>query len=317
MQLHDQETRTQVASQIRETGSRRPAVWVAVAGALIVTIGVSAYLIGSGGSGVSTVAGDGVLTVGVMTDFDALPFSDSTAEPVTGFEVELLEEMARRAGLTTATAEPLSSYSPAALHHLALAETGVVDVVAQGVYVGLYEHLREHADEPQFGSIDASRADNPATFTIPYYFDDFAVVVNTVRNADIRSLDDLGPEDEISVWEDSPADVWAVRNLVPSGVRVRRVTSGSALSPLASAAISDVVAVVHSAPIAERLVAGEADLEIVQVIDAKYPLAFAIDPSNPDLHSALNTALDDMIADGTYDSIHQRWFADSAGSVAP
>lgn len=318
MQTQDHQTSTETPMGITKARPGRLGTLAIGLGALIIAIGAAAFVIGSGSGGVATVAGDGVLTIDVMTDLDALPFTDSTTEPAVGFEVDLLAEMATRAELTIETAESLSSFSPAALHHLALAEQGAVDVVAQGLFQGFYEHLIENADQPQFNGIDASRGGNPAMFTVPYFLDDFAVIVNTTVHPEIRSLDDLGPADEVSVWEDSAADVWAVRNLAPDGVEVRRVTSGSVVAPLATAAsIGNVVAVVHSLPISERLVAENPDLEIVAVIDAKYPLAFAVDPANPELLSALDQALEAMIADGTYDRIYGSWFQDAGGSVAP
>lgn len=313
--MQTQERATPDARIESANASRRGAA-VAIVVVTIAAVGVAAFLLRSD-NGIATVAGDGVLTVEIMTDYNALPFADSTGDPVSGFDVDLLAEMASRAGLTVETTEPLSSFSPAALHHLLLAEQGSVDVVAQGLYTGIYEYLAANPNADQFRGIDVTRAENPALFTDPYYLEDFALIVDPVANPDIRSTSDLGSETAVSVWEDSAADAWVVANLEPSGVTVRRTTNSSPLAPLAAAAINDVVAVIHSLPRAEALLAENPALEIVEVIEAGQPLGFAVNPSNPELHAALNEALRAMVADGTYGSIYDRWFEDDSGSVAP
>jgi polar amino acid transport system substrate-binding protein len=52
------------------------------------------------------------------------------------------------------------------------------------------------------------------------------------------------------------------------------------------------------------------NLEVVQPIDTdeKYGLAFSKD--NPELRDAVNGALEEIIKDGTYETIFTKWFPD-------
>ncbi|MBT8202095.1 MAG: transporter substrate-binding domain-containing protein [Acidimicrobiia bacterium] len=270
------------------------------------------------GGAVKTVAGDGTLTVDFRTDFAALPYSDTSGDTAIGFEVDILSEAATRSELVMEPAESLGEFSPAALHHLWLAEKGDVDVVAQGLFPGLYAYLEAYADAEQFRGIDAARAQSPALFTDPYYLEDFGFAVNVELHPEIRSLADLEAGMTVATYEDAAADLWVVENLVPNGIDVSRVTNGSVLSPLSAAAFAgNVVGVIHSLPVIEVLAADIPEIEIVDVIDADVPVAFAVDPSNESLHEALNEALAGMVADGTYQTIYDRWFTNPAGSVVP
>ncbi len=50
------------------------------------------------------------------------------------------------------------------------------------------------------------------------------------------------------------------------------------------------------------------DLEAAEFNEDFANIAFPIDPANPDLEVALSETFDAMLADGTYQSIYDRWF---------
>ena len=302
---------------VQPESSKRRWIPFAVGGVVLAGLAIVA-MVALGGGAIETVAGEGVLTVDFRTDFAALPYSDTSGETAAGFEVDIISEAATRSELVMQPVETLGEFSPAALHHLWLAEKGDVDVVAQGLFSGLYSYLEEYAAAEQFRGIDAARAQSPALFTDAHYLEDFGFAVNVDLYPGIRSLDDLESGMTVATFEDGAADQWVVENLAPKGIEVRRVTNGNVLSPLsATAFIGNVVGVVHSLPLVEALAADIPEVEIVEVIDVDVPVAFAVDPANPKLRDALNEALAAMIADGTYQTIYDRWFTNRTGSVAP
>jgi ABC-type amino acid transport substrate-binding protein len=49
-------------------------------------------------------------------------------------------------------------------------------------------------------------------------------------------------------------------------------------------------------------------LAVVQGIDTNEKYGFAFSPENPELTAAVNVVLAEMLADGTYVTIYEKWF---------
>jgi ABC-type amino acid transport substrate-binding protein len=57
-------------------------------------------------------------------------------------------------------------------------------------------------------------------------------------------------------------------------------------------------------------------LEVVQVLETGEEYGFGVDPQNEALLEAVDSALQQMFDDGTYQQIYEKWFPDApAGSV--
>ncbi len=291
--------------------------WAAALASGVGLLAVFVIFSGIGDRGLDTVAGEGVLTVDVLTDLDMSPFTDATGDVATGFDIDLLAEMARRSGLTLATSESLSVFSAQPQAHLFLAEFGTVDVTTRGYRADIYRY----ADAI---NVSGDRLERQARFTDPYFLQDFALIVDPQASPDVTSTADLTAGDVVAAWGDANASFWIDDNLAPRGIvpgyvfdaGPRRPGSASPQTPLDSVAAGEAVAaIVHSA-IASDLLQQHPHLSVVDVIDANVPLGFAVDPDNPALLMALNRALAEMIEDGSYQAIYDTWFDDPSGSVA-
>ena len=75
------------------------------------------------------------------------------------------------------------------------------------------------------------------------------------------------------------------------------------------------IAVINDEPSAVAEIGNRQGLEIVAVIDTGEDYGFGVDPNRPALLDAIKAAFADMLEDGTYQEIYDRWFDAPAGSV--
>ncbi len=238
---------------------------------------------------IPTVAGEGVLTTSLMAGQSALPFFDTKTDPVSGFEIDLLNEAADRAGLTM---KPLlrAGFNE---DHLESVSTGQI----QDVHAG---SLTISADREQLVS-----------FTIPYYLSQLALVVNSALTPEITAVADLVEGDRVT-----GGNPWIEENLAPVGIEPV-VTVFGGKTPFQALSDGDVEAVVADEVPAGETIKAFPNLSIVEVIAVDESFGFAVDPNNQALLDALNGALQSMIDDGTYQTIYDQWFDTPGGSVAP
>jgi polar amino acid transport system substrate-binding protein len=229
----------------------------------------------------------GVLTVG--SDIPYPPFEDFDADGnVIGFDAELMEEIAERLGLTV---EWVDTDFDTIFTQLA---TGAFDAVASAT------------------TITPERSEQ-VDFTDTYYKSQQSLTVNTTANPDITSTDALGAGDVVGVQTGTTGADWAAANLAPNGVEVREFPLiGDAYNALEA---GTVVGVINDEPSAVAEVGNREGLEIVAVIDTGEDYGIAVDPNRPALLEAINQAFADMLEDGTYQEIYDRWFDAPAGSV--
>jgi phosphonate transport system substrate-binding protein len=236
--------------------------------------------------GIATI-NEGVLTVG--SDIPWPPFEDFDASgEVIGFDADLVNEMARRVGLET---EWIDTDFDTIFTQLA---TGRFDVVASGT------------------TITPERAEQ-VNFTQPYYLAQQALTVNDNFTPGIGTVDDLGEGDSVAVQTGTTGRDWAVENLAPNGVEVREFPG--AADTYNSLEGGQVTGVIFDEPSAVEEVGNRPGLRIAAVIDTNEYFGFPVDPENAELLAALDAALTDMLADGTYQAIYDTWFTAPAGSV--
>lgn len=228
----------------------------------------------------------GVLTVG--SDVPYPPFEDfDAAGDVIGYDADLIEEIASRLGLEV---EWIDTDFDTIFTQLA---TGRFDVVASAT------------------TITPERAQQ-VNFSEPYYNSQQGFTVNTSLTA-VRTTDDLVAGDSVGVQTGTTGADWATENLAPKGVEVREF---SVIGDVYNAVeAGQVTGVVSDEPSAVAEIANREGLAIVEVIDTNERYGFGVDPARTDLLAAINGALADMIADGTYQEIYDRWFEAPAGSV--
>ena len=231
---------------------------------------------------------EGVLTVGSDIPFPPFEFYDDAGD-LTGYDVELVEEMAARLGLTVTWIE---TDFDTIFTQLA---TGRFDLVASAT------------------TITAERA-AMVNFTIPYYRAEQALTVNTGLTPNIRSVDTLSPGDRVAVQSGTTGEDWALENLAPLGIEV--VSFPEAADTYIALEGGVVEAVVFDEPSAVVESEARPGLEVVEVITTGEEYGFGVDPDRPPLLAELNRVLGEMMADGTYQAIYDTWFPEApAGSV--
>src|SRR5918996_1149189 len=148
---------------------------------------------GGGAEAEFSTVEQGRLTVG--SDIPFPPFEFREGGELTGFDVELVEEMAQRLDLEVRWVDTAFDTIFTQL------AAGRYDVVASATTI----------TEERQQTVD---------FTDPYYAAQQAVVVNAGQTPDLTTADDLSAGDTVAVQRGTTGETWARENL-PEGVRVR------------------------------------------------------------------------------------------------
>jgi polar amino acid transport system substrate-binding protein len=225
---------------------------------------------------VSTIK-SGVLTVGSDVPFP--PFEFRKGGELTGFDVDVTEEMARRLGLRVEWVD--TSF----------------DTLFTQVAAGRFDMAAAAT------TITPERA-KQVRFTEPYYAAQQALTVNKERSPGVASVDELSAGDVVAVQTGTTGEAWAREN-VADGVEIRAFPEAPDIYTALEAGA--VEAVIMDEPSAVSETATRKALAVAQTIDTQERYGFAVDPRNADLLDALNGALADMQKDGTYQRIYDRY----------
>lgn len=231
---------------------------------------------------------EGVLTVG--SDIPFPPFEFREGGELTGFDVELVEEIASRVGLEV-------EWVPTAFDTIfTQLATGRFDMIASATTI-------------------TPEREELINFTEPYYRAQQALIVNSEQTPDIQSTADVGDGDVVAVQRGTTGEAWARENLEPQGAEIRSFPQAPDTYIALEAA--NVTAVIFDEPSAVEEAANRGALEVVEAIDTGEDYGLGVNPENEALLDAVNQALAEMIEDGTYQEIYDQWFPDAAaGSVA-
>ena len=231
---------------------------------------------------------DGVLTVG--SDIPFAPFEFREGGELTGFDVELVEEIASRLNLTTDWRDT------------------AFDTIFTQLAAGRYDLVASAT------TITPER-EVQVNFTTPYYRAQQSLTVNTEQTPDIQSVDDLGEGHAVAVQTGTTGEAWARENLEPNGVQVRSFPE--APDTYTALEAGQVTGVIFDEPASVAEATKRPALEVVEAIDTDEDYGFGVDPQNEELLDAIDEALQAMIDDGTYQQIYDSYFPDApAGSVA-
>ncbi|HEU4540087.1 MAG TPA: transporter substrate-binding domain-containing protein [Jiangellaceae bacterium] len=236
-----------------------------------------------------TTLEQGTLTVGSDIPFPPFEFREGGEE--TGFDVEVVEEIASRLGL---------------------AEVTWVDTAFDTIFVNL---AGAQFDAAASATTITPEREEMVNFTIPYYRAQQALAINTDATPEIQSTDDLSEGDTVAVQRGTTGELWARENLEGQGVEVRSFPE--ALDTYTALEAANVTGVIFDEPSVAEEVGRRPGLELVEPIDTGEEYGFAVNPDNEALLEAMNTELQAMIDDGTYQQIYDEWFPEApAGSVA-
>lgn len=224
---------------------------------------------------------EGVLSVGSCLDYRPFEFVKNGEE--TGFDVELSEEIASRLGLEVEWVR------------------ANFDTIFTAVAGGQFDMVAA-------ASTITEERQQTVDFSDPYFNARQSLSVNTNETPDVKSTDDLGEGDTVGVQKGTTGKAWAEENLKPQGVQIKTFEAApQAFTDLEGGAVQGVINDEGSS-IAE--VEQRSGLEVVEAIDTDEHYGFAFSKDNPELTEAVNGALAEIIADGTYEDIFKKWFKD-------
>lgn len=226
-----------------------------------------------------TTLQEGVLQVGSCLDYP--PFERVKNGENVGFDVELTEAIASRLGLTVEWIK------------------ADFDTIFTAVAGGQFDMVAAAA------TITPKR-EQEVDFSDPYFNSRQALVVNTSETPDLASTDQLASGDVVGVQKGTTGQAWVEENLVPNGIQVQ--TFGSATDGLRALEGGAMTAFVADEPFVAEAITDLPSLSVVQGIDTNEQYGLAFSPENPGLRDAVNVLLAQVIADGTYATIYDKWF---------
>jgi polar amino acid transport system substrate-binding protein len=226
-----------------------------------------------------TTLQDGVLQVGSCLDYP--PFETVKGGKEVGFDVDMVEEIASRLGLTVEWIR------------------ADFDTIFTAVAGGQFDMVAA-------ASTITDEREQTVDFSDSYFNSRQALVVNTNETPDLTSTDGLESGDVVGVQKGTTGAQWARQNLVPNGIQLQTFTSATdGLRALEGGAMTAFVA---DEPFVAEAIADLPSLDVVEGIDTGEKYGFAFSPDNPGLRDAVNAMLADMISDGTYAQIYETWF---------
>ncbi|MFL5799932.1 MAG: transporter substrate-binding domain-containing protein [Actinomycetota bacterium] len=230
-----------------------------------------------------TLLKPGTLTVGSCLDY--APFEFYKNGHLVGFDVEIMQQIGKRLGLPP----PYVTWVKANFDTIftALATGKKFDAVAAA------------------STITPERA-RIVDFSDPYYDSRQSLTVNTAKTPDIKTTDDLKSGDTVGVQKGTTGKDWAETNLAPKGIQVRTYTGiTDAFTDLEA---GRTVGIVNDEPSSLAEAEKRPSLKVVEPIETGEHYGIALNPNNPDLKPAVDGALHDLIADGTYAMVFKKYF---------
>jgi ABC-type amino acid transport substrate-binding protein len=235
----------------------------------------------SEGGGPPTIE-EGVLTVGSCLDYP--PFESVEAGDETGFDVDLAEEIAARLGLE--------------VQWVRIDFDSIFTAVAGGQFDMAAAAITATGETGQ-------ERDQTVDFSDHYYNSRQSLVVNIEQTPDIATLDDLQPGDIVGVQKGTTGKAYAEEN-APEGVEIKTFTA--APDAFRDLEAGNITAIVNDEPSSAAIIEDLPSLELVEAIDTNEKYAFAFAPETDELTDAVNGALEEIIADGTYEDLYGEYF---------
>lgn len=245
-----------------------------------------------GAAGEVETVEEGVLTVG--SDIPYPPFEFEEADgTLTGFDVELVRAIADRLGLENPDDAWVSTDFGTIFQQLASGTKFDIVVAAVTAYAPPGSPAAETVAERR----------EVVDFTDPYYPSLQSVAVAT--DSGIGGVDDLGGK-KVAVQRATTGAFYAEENLPDSEL----VSFEKAPQMYQALLAGQVDAVFNDLPVSLDAIKDKPDLEVVEQVETGEEYAIAVSKDNPALTEAINEALAELFADGTYAQIFQKYFPD-------
>ena len=199
---------------------------------------------------------------------------------LTGFDVDVCSEIARRIGV-----KPVPM-------------TTAWDGIIAGLLAGKYNLIcgSMAITDSRLKAID---------FSDPYINSNQSLAV--ASDSTVMTTDDLKDGDKVGVQSGTTGEIWAKENLAPKGISV--TPYDDVLAAFGALGAGDIAGVINDAPISQDVVKDPArKAKVVQEIPTGEQYGFAFSKESTALKDAVNGALAEIKADGTYVEIYKVWF---------
>jgi len=228
-----------------------------------------------------SVIAAGTLTVGSCLDYSPFEYFPPGSSTPTGFDVDIMDAIAKKLGLTVTW------------------KKANFDTIFTALAAG------------QFDAVAAASTIKPdrlqvVDFTDPYFNSRQSLTVNTSKSPNIKTTDDLKAGDVIGVQKGTTGKDWATANLAPKGIQIKTYTNApDAFTDLEAGQITGVI---NDEGSSLKEAQGRPGLVVVQPIDTGEHYGFAVGKTHKDILAGINGALKAIIADGEYKTIFAKYF---------
>ncbi len=242
---------------------------VAIASVVVAGCGSS-----SSSSSSESSSGGEPLTVG--SDIPYPPFEQGKPGNYTGFDIELMEAIAGKIGRT------------------AQFQDTSFETIFRDVAQGKFEAVISAA------TITAER-EKAVAFSDPYYLSEQAILVK--EGSEITGLEDL--EGKTVGAQQGTTGLELGKEKANAG-ELRPYPEGpDAVNALKSGTVE---AVIIDAPVAQNAVEKSGGVEIAEKVPTEESYGIAVALNNTELLEEINQGLEEVIADGSYTTIYEKWF---------
>jgi ABC-type amino acid transport substrate-binding protein len=216
-----------------------------------------------------------ILLVGTNAEY--APFSFVQDKTITGFDIDLIEEVAKRINKTIEIQDmPFDGLIPAL-------QLGTIQVIASGI------------------TPTAERAQR-ILFTKPYLTGDPLAIISRA-NAPLKTIDQLKGK-KVAVNEGFTADYYMSKIQGPELIKL--ATAIESFMTLESGRVDALVAAQNTVkPFIEHYGADKFSVSPIPGTTDEY--ALAISKKYPELLDSIQNVLDDMTADGTLEELKKKW----------
>lgn len=224
----------------------------------------------------------GVLHVGSDNAYPPFENIEPGADEPTGFDVDLYTEVATRLDLeaksTTTDFDGLFTQS---------IPDGTFDVGVSAI------------------TIKAERRET-VDFSIPYFKADLSLAVNVVETPEVATIDDLAG---LTIGAQKGTTGEDCANILVEQGKAKEVKSyGDTAQAFQDLEAGRIAAIVNDAPASQGFIERAPDLKVVQIIRTNERYGFAISKDKPDLREKIDEVLTEIMTDGTYATIYEKWF---------
>jgi polar amino acid transport system substrate-binding protein len=239
-----------------------------------------------------TLVEDGILTVG--SDIPYPPFEFEEAGELTGFDVEIVREVADRLGLENPDDAWISTDFGTIFQQLASGSQ--FDIVAAAV--------TGYAPEGSPAADIVAERTAVVDFTVPFYPSLQALTIDSEASPDIDGVDALPDGARVGVQRATTGAFYAEENL--TGAELVSFEKAPQMYQQLQAGQLD--AVFNDLPVTIESIADKPGLEVVEQVETGEEYAIAVSKENPGLTEAINGALEEMFDDGTFAEIYSTYF---------